>query len=215
MQSFGTKLGYSFMQLSDKFGPDRAAILQDYVRGLPRDFRTCVELRQEDWFGPSGEIPAAKYGTGHRFLTHRPPGNSFPTHRSIGFTSPVDRSDNGIIADTWQLLRESGIGTVITDSAGRRDCVHMKLTAPVAFIRFVGNNLHPTDYTRINAWAGRLKSWIDQGLREIYFIIHSPDELYAPELALYAVEELNRQCGTSLNPPRLLKDDQSKNLTLF
>ena len=175
MQSFGVKLGYSFMQLSDKFGPDRADTLQDYVRQLPRDFHTCVELRQEDWFAPS----------------------------------------NRSAADTWQIFRDLGIGTVITDSAGRRDCVHMKLTAPVAFIRFVGNNLHPTDYIRINAWAARLKTWIDQGLREIYFIIHSPDELYAPELALYAVEVVNRHCNTHLQPPKLIKEDQSKNLTLF
>ena len=181
MQHFGPTLGYSFLQLSDKFGPDRADVLQEYLRGLPRDFRTCVELRQEDWFSPA----------------HRPSGNG------------------AAVNDTWQLLHDLGIGAVITDTAGRRDCVHMKLTAPVAFIRFVGNNLHPTDYPRIDAWAGRLKTWIDKGLREIYFIIHSPDELYAPELALYVVEQFNRQCGTNLKPPRLLKEDQSKNLTLF
>ena len=222
MQSFGARLGYSFLQLSDKFGPDRADTLQDYVRALPRDFRACVELRQEDWFAD------VRRTSGNGFPTNRALGNGSSTDPSSGFAPSADRATGGIPAarygpgvpvtvvnDTWQLFRDLGIGTVITDSAGRRDCVHMKLTAPVAFIRFVGNNLHPTDYTRINAWAGRLKSWIDKGLREIYFIIHSPDELYAPELALYAVEELNRQCGTSLKPPKLLKDDQSKNLTLF
>src|SRR5258708_7593737 len=190
MQSFGPTLGYSFLQLSDKFGPDRAGTLQDYIRRLPRDFHTCVELRQEDWFAP----------------VNRPTGSNATAATDI----PA-----GAANDTWQLFHHLGIGTVITDTAGRRDCLHMKLTAPVAFIRFVGNNLHPTDYPRIDAWAGRLKTWIDKGLREIYFIIHSPDELYAPELALYAVEQFNQQCGTNLKPPRLLKEDQSKNLTLF
>ncbi|HWK05940.1 MAG TPA: DUF72 domain-containing protein [Puia sp.] len=200
MQHFGPTLGYSFLQLSDKFGPDRADTLQDYLRQLPRDFRTCVELRQENWFpdvnrASGSGSPAANY------------------NKAVPAAAP--KSIPGAANDTWQLFRDLGIGAVITDSAGRRDCVHMKLTAPVAFIRFVGNNLHPTDYTRIDAWAGRLKTWIAKGLREIYFIIHSPDELYAPELALYTVEQFNRQCGTNLQPPKLLKEDQSKNLTLF
>ena len=51
MQSFGEHLGPCFLQLSEGFGTGRAVVLQDYLRRLPRDFRTCVELRQEDWFG--------------------------------------------------------------------------------------------------------------------------------------------------------------------
>ena len=33
------------------------------------------------------------------------------------------------------------MGIVITDTAGRRDCAHMNLTIPKAFIRYVGNSL--------------------------------------------------------------------------
>ncbi|MHA4807606.1 DUF72 domain-containing protein [Flavitalea flava] len=174
IQSFGSTLGPSFLQLSDSFGPNRAVILQDFVRQLPRDFKTCVELRHEEWFAGRDGVP-----------------------------------------DTWEMLRESGVGTVITDTSGRRDCLHMKLTAPVAFIRFVANNLHPTDLIRIEAWADRINTWIENGLREIYFFLHSHDELNAPELCRYATEQFNKKCGLDLKPPKLYNNTAGGNLTLF
>jgi len=118
------------------------------------------------------------------------------------------------VSDTWRLLRELGIGTVITDTAGRRDVLHMRLTTPVAFIRFVANNLHPTDYTRIEIWADRISTWISKGLKEIYFIVHSPDESNVPELCKYVVEQFNQKCGTSLKPP-VLFNGAGTNLSLF
>jgi hypothetical protein len=55
------------------------------------------------------------------------------------------------------LLQQLNIGTVMSDTYGRRDCVHMELTTPEATIRFAGNNLAPSDYTRLDAWVERLK----------------------------------------------------------
>jgi uncharacterized protein YecE (DUF72 family) len=167
MRSFGAKLGHSFLQLSDGFGPDRAAVLQEYVRRLPRDFPVCVELRHPDWFASSARERAA-------------------------------------VKATWELFRELGIGAVLTDTAGRRDCLHMKLTAPVAFIRYVANNRHPTDFARIDAWADRIKNWKDKGLSTVYFFIHNREELNSPELCKYAVERFNAVCGLDLKPPVLI-----------
>ena len=39
----------------------------------------------------------------------------------------------------YTKLRELKIGTIITDAAARMDVLHMQLTIPKAFIRFVGN----------------------------------------------------------------------------
>jgi hypothetical protein len=52
-------------------------------------------------------------------------------------------------------------------------------------IRFVGNNLHGTDYSRVDAWVERIVLWLESGLREVYFFSHEPDNLFAPELAQY------------------------------
>ena len=118
------------------------------------------------------------------------------------------------VRETWELFRELGIGTVITDTSGRRDVLHMRLTAPIAFVRYVGNNMHPTDLVRIDAWVDRIKSWTDKGLREIYFFTHNPEELYSPEMCKYVVEQFNQKCGTELKPPKLISKPAG-NLSLF
>ena len=174
MRSFGVTLGAAFLQLPESFGPSRAGVLREFLRGLPRDFLTCVELRHEGWFGTAA------------------------------------------VRETWELMFELGIGAVITDTPGRRDVLHMRLTAPVAFIRFVGNNLHPTDFSRIDEWGERLGSWIGRGLREVYFFVHDHEERFSPELCAYAIEQFNKKCGTELKPPRLLNGEPpATNLTLF
>lgn len=92
----------------------------------------------------------------------------------------------------FDLLRQYQAVAVITDVAGRRDVCHMVLTHPVVLIRFVGNGLHPTDYTRVKAWSERLKYWFDQGLKQVYFFAHEPDNLLAPELSLFCVETFRK-----------------------
>jgi uncharacterized protein YecE (DUF72 family) len=118
--------------------------------------------------------------------------------------------DDPAVDKTYEIFQDKGIGTVITDTAGRRDCLHMKLTTPTAFIRFVGNGLHPTDYLRVDEWVNRISAWINSGLREIYFFVHMHDELYSPELSKYAIEQFNTKCGTNLNVPQILGVERKK-----
>jgi uncharacterized protein YecE (DUF72 family) len=103
----------------------------------------------------------------------------------------------------FNFLKKHKRGTIITDAAGRRDCVHMHLSTPEAFIRFVGNSLHPTDYTRIDEWVQRIKQWMKQGLETCYFFMHQHEELHSPELIKYFIEELNKHCGTKIEPPKM------------
>lgn len=103
-------------------------------------------------------------------------------------------------------LRKLNVGYVITDTAGRRDCVHMHLTIPKAFVRFVGNSLDPTDYARIDAWVQQAKIWLDNGLEELYFFMHMHDETYSPELSSYLIQNLNTVCGLSLKEPLFISD---------
>lgn len=100
-----------------------------------------------------------------------------------------------------EVLTASKIGLVITDTAGRRDCCHMHLTGTKAFIRYVGNGLHPTDYTRIDDWVKRIKTWLENGLAELYFFIHLHEEAFSPELTGYLVDQLNAACGLDLKKP--------------
>lgn len=100
-----------------------------------------------------------------------------------------------------KFLETQRTGTVITDAAGRRDCVHMRLTTPQAFIRFVGNGLHPTDYTRVDAWVERIAMWLEAGIERIYFFMHQHEELHSPELCRYLIRQLNARCKTNIKEP--------------
>jgi len=104
----------------------------------------------------------------------------------------------------FSTLRDLNIGAVITDTAGRRDCLHMQLPIAKTFIRFVGNNLHPTDYSRLDQWVERVKSWMQQGLQELYFFMHHTEERESPELCDYFIERLNKECNTTLSRPEFL-----------
>jgi uncharacterized protein YecE (DUF72 family) len=106
--------------------------------------------------------------------------------------------------ELFSELEKRKKGIIITDSAGRRDCLHMRLTKPDVFIRFVGNSLHPSDYTRIDDWVIRIKSWMEMGLQRCYFFMHHHDELYSPELCRYLISELNDKCGLRIKIPEFV-----------
>jgi uncharacterized protein YecE (DUF72 family) len=109
--------------------------------------------------------------------------------------------------ELMETLRSINMGIVITDTAGRRDCAHMYLTVPKAFIRYVGNSLHPTDYTRVDEWISRMKGWLDKGMEELYFFMHMHDEAKSPELTVYMVDKLNKACKLDLIKPKFIEGD--------
>ena len=108
----------------------------------------------------------------------------------------------GYSADLYNFLCAHKRGTIITDAAGRRDCVHMHLSTPDCFIRFVGNGLHRTDYERINDWVLRIKKWMSEGLEQCIFFMHQHNELHSPELIRYLIEQLNEKCKTDIPLPK-------------
>lgn len=116
------------------------------------------------------------------------------------------------IADRfYTLLEQHNVINIITDTAGRRDLVHMRLTTPSAFVRYVGAN-HESDYTRLDDWIERIKSWIEiGGIENIYFFVHQNIEKASPLLSAYFIEKLNTELGYNLTIP----NRQEKQSTLF
>jgi uncharacterized protein YecE (DUF72 family) len=87
---------------------------------------------------------------------------------------------------TAACLAEFNLPWVITDVAGRRDLTHMHITSHTLVVRWVGNDLSPTDYHRLQEWSMRLKTIITfKSLKNIYFFIHEPDNVHAPEMVAY------------------------------
>jgi uncharacterized protein YecE (DUF72 family) len=100
----------------------------------------------------------------------------------------------------YTLLEENKKTNIIVDTAGRRDMLHMRLTSPTAFIRYVGAN-HESDYARLDDWLVRIKAWQRLGLQELYFFVHQNIEKESPLLSAYFIEKLNKQLGLDLFVP--------------
>lgn len=111
-------------------------------------------------------------------------------------------NDQAAAGELYDLLEENNVANVITDTAGRRDLLHMRLTNNEAFIRYVGAN-HPTDYSRLDDWVARLRKWNELGLDNIHFFVHQNVEKESPKLSAYFIKKLNIALDTSLTPPQL------------
>jgi len=99
--------------------------------------------------------------------------------------------------ELFTYLQSKDFGAVITDTAGRRDCAHMRLTIPKTMIRFIAND-HPSDLTRIQEWAERLRFWLDSGIEEIYFFVHAADEGTGLNFVREVIDTFNDVCKTKI-----------------
>ncbi|MEX0966778.1 MAG: DUF72 domain-containing protein [Bacteroidia bacterium] len=112
--------------------------------------------------------------------------------------------DSDITDRLCHLMEQHAITHVLTDTAGRRDLLHMRFTTPFTFIRYVGAN-HESDYTRIDDWFKRLKQWIAGGVQEINFFIHQNLEKESPLLSAKLVKRFNEELGYDLPLPAIAK----------
>ncbi|MBF0596156.1 DUF72 domain-containing protein [Faecalibacter rhinopitheci] len=108
---------------------------------------------------------------------------------------------NQNIFDQYALLLENNLITnVIVDTPGRRDILHMRLTSPHLFVRFV-SAYDPIDYKRLDNWIEVIKQLKEKGLQSVNFFIHQglqgKEELYAT----YFIEKLNDQLGINIRIP--------------
>ncbi len=109
-------------------------------------------------------------------------------------------NDEAVAEDLFALLETHNAANIIVDTAGRRDLMHMRLTTPVAFVRYVGAN-HASDYDRLHDWIDRIKAWKDQGLEKLYFFVHQNMEKESPLLSYKFIEEFNKTFDYELRLP--------------
>ncbi|MDI9339426.1 MAG: DUF72 domain-containing protein [Sediminibacterium sp.] len=109
-------------------------------------------------------------------------------------------------------LYKNQMPLVITDTPGRRDVLHGRLTHTVTLIRFNANDRHSTDYSRIDEWVERLNNWFNQGLETVYFFIHTPHQINMPELVSYFIKQLKQVSGIHLQSPKITQPDPSNGM---
>ncbi|MEK6555463.1 MAG: DUF72 domain-containing protein [Bdellovibrionota bacterium] len=109
---------------------------------------------------------------------------NWPVHfeLSLEFRHPSWFQEGRILPLLTQYLQTRKIGLVITDVAGRRDVLHTSMSADFSMVRFIGNALHPSDYTRTDTWLERFRIWEGYGLQRVFLFIHEPDDILVPEM---------------------------------
>ena len=111
-------------------------------------------------------------------------------------------NDESVSNELYGLMEAYNKSLIITDSAGRRDLIHMRITNDAAFIRYNGAN-HESDYQRLEDWIDRLELWIEQGLNHIYFFVHQNIEKASPLLSAHFIKLANERFGTNLHLPHM------------
>jgi len=208
--------------------PERMA---EWADMMPDDFRFCAKFpaiithyrRFNDCAGPTDDFIAGldALGTkrGPSFIQlppHFGPGQSgkllayleqwpraFPVaveFRHPGWFAPSSE-DSPRVEEVWSAMRSLGVGSVISDTAMRRDAVHMRMTAPFLLLRFGGYTGHPSDRTRLEAWCSRLKDWRASGLRSVDLLVHQPDSLGTPDTCRMFAELVQEHLGITLRAP--------------
>lgn len=121
--------------------------------------------------------------------------------------------DHRILPALADYLHFRDIGLVITDVAGRRDVLHTTRSTHWTMIRLIGNDLHPSDESRLKDWAQRLSTWQEQGLQDSFLFLHQPDDVYTIEFSLMA-QKVFQEAGFS-DVPEIRLWEEEKNLLLL
>lgn len=127
----------------------------------------------------------------HAFLLNWP--DEFPL--AVEFRHPSWFEEGKIKPALAEYLQSRGIGSVITDVAGRRDVLHVSISADFCLLRFVGNGLHVSDFERARVWSERIAKWGKDGLRRIFLFIHEPDDVSVPEMSDFFLRALAEKGG--------------------
>ena len=114
-------------------------------------------------------------------------------------------TDEDVFNTVCELFEMNNITNIIVDTAGRRDMLHMRLTTPNAFIRYVGANAD-SDYERLEDWLKRLTKWKKEGLQNLYFFVHQNIEKASPLLSAHLIEKMNEEWKTDIHVPKLADD---------
>jgi uncharacterized protein YecE (DUF72 family) len=111
---------------------------------------------------------------------------------AVEFRHPSWFMGGKLTADISDFLSDLGMSTVITDALGRGDVLHSTLTSKKVMVRFLANEMHPSDFRRIDLWVKKIGTWIEAGVQEIYFYPHLHGYDRVPELSSDLITKLNQ-----------------------
>jgi uncharacterized protein YecE (DUF72 family) len=111
---------------------------------------------------------------------------------AVEFRHPSWFQKGTLVPQVSDFLAEHHQSTVITDTLGRRDVLHSTITSSRVMVRFLANEMHPSDFKRLDHWTKKIGTWMELGVQEIYFYPHLLGYDRVPELSSALIERLNR-----------------------
>lgn len=163
------RLGPTFLQLHESFGPGRIGELAGFIDAWPKELPLAVEVRHQAFF---------KEGTEEAELD------------SLLAESKVDR----VIFDSRALFQAPPSDPVEEKSQGRKSRlpVRWRATGQRPLVRFVGRN----DLDLVDPWQGEVAevtaNWMKEG-KTPYIFMHRPDDTLAPQLCARFHEKLRER----------------------
>lgn len=203
--------------------------MQEWAEATPEGFKFCCKFPQivthfrrfKNCDGPTDDFIAGLLALGSRLgpsFIQLPP-HFAPKHTeamwdylekwprelpiSIEFRHP-EWFEHKTLKDTAKRLALLGIGMVISDTADRRDALHMCATAPHVLVRFGGYEGHKTDDSRLEQWAQWIRSNAYNGLEQFFLLVHEPDSLHTPQTCRTFAKQLKAEAGISCLAPEQL-----------
>lgn len=161
-EPLGSRLGPFFLQLRPTFSPAEMDSLEDFLRGLPRNFSYAVEVRNLDYFTNPVEERA--------------------------FTDLLtEYNANRVIFDTRGLFSTALTDVLVEESKRKKPNMPVRFTATgkEPFVRISGDPQIDADINTdiLNRWADVTAEWIRAGITPYIFIHSAPDDFYAPRVA--------------------------------
>ena len=162
-------IGQWSIQLPASFGPEQLDSLMYFCTLFPDDFNLGIEVRHPEFFSK---------GDAEKRLNQW----------------LIEHGYNRTIMDSRPIFAAEPESESIIDAQQKKPKVpvHAISTAQKPMIRFIGQPGINRNIPFFNPWVSKLADWIDQG-KQPYFMVHTSDNLVAPDLALSLYNRLKER----------------------
>lgn len=159
-------IGQWSIQLPASFGPEHFDRLVYFCTLFPKDFNLGIEVRHPEFF---------RKGDAEKRLNHW----------------LIEHEYNRTIIDSRPIFSAEPNSESIIDAQKKKPKVpvHAISTAQRPMIRFIGHPEVNENMPFFEPWVSKLADWIEQG-KQPYFMVHTSDNLVAPDLALLLYNRL-------------------------
>ncbi|MDE1313931.1 DUF72 domain-containing protein [Vibrio aestuarianus] len=169
MEPLHHRVGLWTIQLPAAFGPQHLVNLKKFCAYFPASFPIGVEVRHLEFFA-KGEAEKQL----NQWL--------------------LETNANRIIMDNRPVFAAKPTTEAIIDAHKKKPKVpvHAISTADNPMVRFIGHPELEANLPFFTPWMAKLPQWIAQG-KQPYLMIHTPDNIEAPLLAVKLYQQLQQQ----------------------